>query len=286
MITATRYRAAAEIALQGKLAQQIARAQSDISTEKRIQVASDDPIAAARVAEIRSAQADQTGWKRNIETAQAVASQVDTQLTGVADAFDRVKELVLAGNSQSVSPNDRAALVQELNEIKTTVTNLAAAKTPTGQSLFPTDAPLLVSVSATLHLPATAKASDVFGNVDKSTGGTHSLTDVIDDAIAAISQTDPDLRSAAAATSLADIDLAQTHITSQRSAQGVRAARLDSAQDSLASAGLLLSEERSSLEDTDVASTVLKLNAKTLSLQAAQAAFARVNRNTLFDLLS
>jgi flagellar hook-associated protein 3 FlgL len=30
----------------------------------------------------------------------------------------------------------------------------------------------------------------------------------------------------------------------------------------------------------------MKLNAKTLSLQAAQQAFAKVNRNTLFDFVS
>jgi flagellar hook-associated protein 3 FlgL len=29
----------------------------------------------------------------------------------------------------------------------------------------------------------------------------------------------------------------------------------------------------------------MRLNAKTLSLQAAQSAFAKVNRNTLFDFL-
>ena len=72
----------------------------------------------------------------------------------------------------------------------------------------------------------------------------------------------------------------------QRSAQGVRASQLDAADNTLEETSTQLAEERSSLEDTDVAATIMRLNAKTLSLQAAQAAFAKVNRNTLFDLLS
>ena len=87
MITATRYRAIAEINRQAKLGAEIARAQSDISTGKRIDKPSDDPIAAARITEIRRAQADQTVWSRNIETAKSVAAEVDTAMTNVADIF-------------------------------------------------------------------------------------------------------------------------------------------------------------------------------------------------------
>ncbi|RYD86613.1 MAG: flagellin, partial [Sphingomonadales bacterium] len=85
---------------------------------------------------------------------------------------------------------------------------------------------------------------------------------------------------------LSDVDIAIAHVTDQRAAQGVRAAQLDAADNTLEEMSTQLAEERSSLEDTDVAATVMRLNAKTLSLQAAQMAFAKVNRNTLFDLLS
>lgn len=285
MITATRYRATAEINRQAKLGAAIARAESDISTGKRIQVASDDPIAAARVSVIRAAQADQAVWARNVQTAKSIAGQVDTALSNVADIFNRVKELTLAGASESVSSSDRAAMVQELNSLRTALTNISTSTTPTGQSLFPTDAPLLVSTSATQRLPATAQRSTVFDGISYA-HGTASLDWVIGSAIDAISTDDVAARRTAADTALSDIDKAVTHVTTQHAAQGLRAAQLDSAAESLESASIQLSEERSTLEDTDVASTVMSLNAKTLSLQAAQMAFAKVNRNTLFDLLS
>jgi len=285
VITATRYRALAEINRQAKLGAEIARAQSDISTGKRLETASDDPIAAARISVIRRAQADQTVWMRNIETAKAVAAEVDTALGGIADIFNRVKELTLAGRSESVSPNDRAAMVQELTSLRTALANHQTSTTPTGQPLFPTDAPLLISTSATQRLPATAQRSTVFEGISYAHGA-DTLDWAIGAAIDAIATDDIVSRRGLADTALSDIDRAISHVTNQYAAQGVRAAQLDDAATTIESASIQLAEERSTLEDTDVASTVMKLNAKTLSLQAAQMAFAKVNRNTLFDFLS
>jgi flagellar hook-associated protein 3 FlgL len=276
----------AEINRQSQLSSDIGREQTQISTGKRIQAPSDDPIAAARIAQIRNAQADQTVWQNNIAAAQSIAAQVDTTLQSVADIFNRVKELTLAGASQTVSPADRQAMVTELTALQASLSNAATAKTPTGQALFPTDAPLQISVSATQRLPATASKAEVFDNITLSGGTTGDLNSVIAGAISALSIDDPTARKAATDTSLADIDLAAVHITNEQSAQGVRENEIDNAKTALNNSGEQLAEERSSLEDTDVAATVMKLNAKTLALQAAQAAFAKVNRNTLFDLLS
>lgn len=284
MISATRYNAAAQINLQAKLSAEIARAQTEISTGKRVQKASDDPISAARVSELRRAQADQTAWSRNIDTAKSIAAQVDTAMTNIGDIFNRVKELTLAGRSESVSATDRTAMVQELTSLRTALANTATSTTPTGQSLFPVDAPLQISVSATVRLSATAQRSGVFEGIPYA-HGTADLDYAIGAAIDAISTDDIATRRTAADAALSDIDLAIVHVTNERAAQGVRAAQLDTAESTLEGASTQLAEERSSLEDTDVAATIMKLNAKTLTLQAAQAAFAKVNSNTLFDFL-
>ncbi|ABQ67626.1 flagellin [Rhizorhabdus wittichii] len=284
MISATRYSAIAQINRQAKLGEEIARTQTEISTGKKVQTASDDPISAARIAELRRVQADQVTWSRNIQTAQSVAAQVDTQMGNMADIFNRVKELTLAGRSDSASAADRAAMVQELQSLRTALSNIATTSTPTGQALFPTDAPLQISVSSTVRLAATAQRSTVFDGL-AYTHGTGSLDDAIGTAIDAISTDDATARRAAADVALSDIDVAVQRVTDQRAAQGVRAQQLDVAADTLEGVSTQLSEERSSLEDTDVAAAIMKLNAKTLTLQAAQAAFAKVNSNTLFDFL-
>src|SRR3546814_19506862 len=68
MISGTRYRLTAEINRQSDLAREIARAQMEISTQKRILNPSDDPIGAARVAEIDRTQANEEAWRRNVAT--------------------------------------------------------------------------------------------------------------------------------------------------------------------------------------------------------------------------
>jgi flagellar hook-associated protein 3 FlgL len=70
-----------------------------------------------------------------------------------------------------------------------------------------------------------------------------------------------------------------------RGEHGVRAARIDAVRERLEAGSLQIEEERSGLEDTDISRVVAQINAKQLTLEAAQAAFARINRNTLFDLL-
>jgi flagellar hook-associated protein 3 FlgL len=111
------------------------------------------------------------------------------------------------------------------------------------------------------------------------------LEQLVRDAASAIILTDTTARQAASATAMATVDAAAGHLSAVRGEQGVRAARIDSVRERLASSGLLLKEERSGLEDTDITATVARMNAQQLSLEAAQAVFARLNRQTLFDLL-
>ena len=109
MISGTRSRLTAEIARQSRLAQDIARGQADISSGKRLQAPSDDPAASARIADIRRTQADQKVWSANVEAASSVAAQVDGTLTGVATAFDRAREQMLAASSDTLNDSDRSA---------------------------------------------------------------------------------------------------------------------------------------------------------------------------------
>ncbi len=66
---------------------------------------------------------------------------------------------------------------------------------------------------------------------------------------------------------------------------GLRAGKIDRLIENERTRGLTASEERSTLEDTDLSEALTRLNALSVTLEAAQAAFARINRRTLFDIL-
>jgi flagellar hook-associated protein 3 FlgL len=284
MISGTRYRLTMEIARQSQLSQDIARAQSDISSGKRLQTPSDDPAASARAAEIRRTQANQAVWASNVEAASALAAQVDTTLTGVGTAIDRARELMLAASSGTLADSDRAAIAVELRGIAEDIHSFAATTDSRDYPLFPAGDALEIPIAKSVRVAATSSRSVVFDTV-QTADGPMSLSQIISAAADAIALPERAARTAASTTALAAIEEAGQHISSVRGEHGVRAARIDGIRERLVATGLLLEEERGALEGTDLSATVATVNAKMLTLQAAQATFARVNRSTLFDLL-
>src|SRR5688572_8619354 len=111
----TGYRLTAEINRQLKLSSEIARAQSDISSGKRLQTASDDPAAWARIAVIKRVESNQQAWLSNVNTAAAVADQVSSVLDGLQSSFTRAGELMVNANNATNTASDRQAIADELN---------------------------------------------------------------------------------------------------------------------------------------------------------------------------
>lgn len=284
MISGTRARLSAEIARQSRLAQDIARGQADISSGKRLQAASDDPAASARVADIRRTQANQAVWSANIAAASSVAAQVDGVLAGVGTAFDRARELMLAASNDALNDSDRAAIATELRGIADDIVSFAAEKDSRGYPVFPATDALLIPIGPGVRVAATVSFADGFQNV-QTISGPMGLEQIVRAAADAVEIADKAARTTATATALAAVEAGGDHVAAQRGEQGVRAARIDSVRERLAASGLLLEEERGGLEGTDLTATIARINAKQLSLEAAQATFARLNRSTLFDLL-
>lgn len=284
MISNTRYHLLSEITRQQKLAADIARAQSDLSNETRLQRASDDPAASARVADIRRTQANEAVWARNVDSASALATRADSTLKSVADALDRAREIVTLGRTGSYSENDRATFAIELRAMADEIAELAQTKDSRGQPLFPDGPSIAVPIGPGLFVSPSLSQDGVFTNL-QTAAGPKDLAQILYDAADALELTDGVQRDAVTGAALDDIVGAVDSIALARGDQGVRAARLDSARERFANSSLILAEERSRLEDTDVTTTVAKLQAKQLSLEAAQAVFARINRQTLFDLL-
>ncbi|SNS84244.1 flagellar hook-associated protein 3 FlgL [Sphingomonas laterariae] len=284
MINSTRYHLSAEINRQQKLAADIARAQSDISNETRLQRPSDDPAASARVADIRRAQANEGVWAKNIDAASALATRADSALSGITSMLDRARELMTFANNGTYNDADRKAFAVELRSIAAEIGDIAQTKDSRGQLLFPDSTPLAVPIGPGVFIAPSVPQDGMFTNL-QTASGPKGLAAIISGAADAIELTDKAEREAASTIALDEVLLAVDNTAIVRGDQGVRAARLDSARERFASSGLVHSEERGKLENTDIPETVAKLQAKQLSLEAAQAVFTRINRQTLFDLL-
>jgi len=284
MISGTRYRLDQEIGQQLALSRDIARAQTQLSTQKRIQSPSEDPVAAARISSIGRAQANDAVWKSNLDLAASLADRADTALKAAGTAFDRVTELMTQGATGTLSDQDRATIALELRSIADELTTLKDSKDLRGNALFMAGYSLRIPVQSGVQVIAVGTREDVFENV-ATAGGAKDLAAIVADAAAALEITDPVARKAAVDTSVDEVAAAVGHVSTQRGEQGALANRVDALLERQADAGLQLEEERSGLEDTDIQAVVARLGAQQLSLQAAQAVFARINQNTLFDIL-
>lgn len=276
MINAVGNRMMIEINRQKSLARSISDTQITISTGKKIQRASDDPVAAARVATIGRSQANSKAWMANLDTGLSLNSQADTAVTGMADHVAQARELMLAGANGALTQADRDTLAVQLDGIAAELDGLATRRSANGELLFSPGAALNVRYDANTTFAPVPSLAQVF-----DVGGV-SLSQMVRDGAAALRGGS----AAAIGTSLTTLDTGVTKTADVLGDIGQRGKRLQSLQEATQAQNIDFAAERSDLESTDISQAIATLNAQTLTLDAAQAAFARINRRTLIDLLS
>lgn len=275
MINATGNRMTREIARQSRLAQEAAQTQIQVSTGKRLQRASDDPVASARISALRTSQANAVAWGANLNIARSLTAQADNVLKTASDLLGRAKELTLSAANGTLAAADRASISLELSAIADELDGLGATESSLGEPLFATGSARLMRFDGdALFAPVPARGA-LFDS------GGQSTAQHVRDAASAIGAGN----SAATATSLSSLDGAIAQMATGQAQIGLNAARLDRLAEIHAERSITIAAERSSLEDTDLTTAIAQLNAQTITLEAAQAAFARINRRTLFDIL-
>ena len=276
MINGTGNRMTQEVTRQSRLAAQIAAKQAQVSTGKRLQRASDDPTAAARIADLARAQANNGARDRNISLGISMATQADGQLRNMSDLLARTQALTVAAASAGVTLADRATIALEIGAMADEMDGIAAVKSPTGDALFSNARANVIRFDDDVAFAPVPSRQDIF-----ETGGI-SISQIMRDAASAIAAGDVTLMGAA----LTAVGAAVNHAADAQAEVGINAARLDRLQEYAAQREISLSEERSKLEDTDLSAAIAELNGMTLTLEAAQGAFARINRRTLMDFLT
>lgn len=275
MINATGNRMTREIARQSRLAQDVAATQIQVSTGKRLQRASDDPVASARIAALRTAQANSAAWTANVKLGQSLTGQADGALETASDLIARARELTLSGANATLAPADRASIASELAAIADEIDSIAASKSSLGEPLFAAGTPRAIRFDeSALFAPVLSRAAAF------DSGG-QSAAQHVRDAANAISGGN----ATATGNALAALDGAIDQMATAQAQVGLNAARLERLADLHAERGIAHAAEKSGLEDTNLTEAIARLNAQTITLEAAQAAFARINRRTLFDIL-
>lgn len=284
-----------------------AKLQTQISTGKRILAPSDDPVSAARVARLEQGDADDKRYLDNLTVATAILGQADRTLESVETQLQRARELAVRASSDTMNPNDRAAIATELKTIVDDLLRLANTTDLRGGALFGgagSETPFVRDASGTISyvavgeappIPigatATVQTNDngqrVFGNITVGGATTDMFAIVGDlaDALANAATLPAATLRTALETGIDGIARATDQIVTARASVGARAARVELETERVTRARTENEIDRSTLEGVDVQSAVLELQRSMTTLQATQASFSRLSQLSLFDYL-
>ncbi|VAW54186.1 Flagellar hook-associated protein FlgL [hydrothermal vent metagenome] len=279
---------------------ELAKTQLQLATGKRVLAPSDDPAAATQVINLNQAIETTAQYQRNSDYAETRLSIEETVLADVGNVLQRVRELSVRANNDTLSAGDRQAIADEVRTNLDAVFQLANNQDSSGEYLFSgyktgtvpfTDdgsgnytyqgdqGTRSLQVGANRQVSIGDAGNDVFMKVDDGAGGTINMFEMLNDIITSLEANNP------TPTALTQLDSALDVVLSTRSTIGARMNTIDAQRNANDSFSLVLQENRSKLEDLDYAEAVSKFEQQILALQASQQSFVKIQGLSLFNYL-
>ncbi|MCB2018088.1 MAG: flagellar hook-associated protein FlgL [Hydrogenophaga sp.] len=124
------------IAQLGKRQSDLVKLQENISTGKRINRASDDPVGAALAETVRNRLARVQTDQRAIDFSRTSMQQAEAALGEGVDLIQNVRELMVAGGNGSYDDSQREAVARQIEGLRDQLFSIANRQDSAGRSLF------------------------------------------------------------------------------------------------------------------------------------------------------
>ncbi len=261
--------------------------QTQISTNKKLTVASDDAAGFTRLATLkRDASADKAA-KGNLDLAAGILAQSDTALAGITDQLQRAKELAVQANSGTLTADQRATIAGQLDGILQDVASLANQTDARGVPIFGGggDAAFATDGNGRVTYVGGTKPGVIPTGNDTTVQVTEDGTTLqaMFDTLSALSTA---VNSGKGIGEAGDqVTTAIDTVSGMRGSIGARAMRLDMEMERLSDVGVGREEARSAIEDTDVTAAITELQKTLTILSATQASFSKLTSLNLFQQL-
>ena len=115
---------------------QIARAQQQVGSGKRLLSAADDPAAAAQVQSIGERLGAIDQFTRNAELLELRLSDQEAAIGSTVNLLQRVRELAIQGRNGSLSAADRGFIASEVTQRLEELKGLANTRNAAGEHIF------------------------------------------------------------------------------------------------------------------------------------------------------
>lgn len=274
-------------------------ANEKVSTGRQWTTPSDDPAKANQALVLRADEHARAQQQRNAENADSRLEMTDSTLQSMVDRLHRVRDLTASAARDTMSVQERDAVATEIEEIGGELRGLAN-RTHAGKPLF---AGYRDGDAVTFDGAAGEYVFRGSGDVIERVVGPHDsvranvtagelLADADlateDDTLAMVDALAADVRaddSAAVSARLDDVDAALEQVQRHQSAVGVNHSRALTAIDRGARDLVAVKQERSSVEDVDLAEAIMDLQTQEVAFEAALGSLARVMQPSLLDFM-
>ena len=271
--------------------------QERIASGRRLQRYSDGPVDAANALYLRAEEEDLASYAKAADDALGWLTTQDGVLQGASSIMQRVRELTISAGNASNGPQERETIATELEGLRDQLLTLANTKY-VGRSVFGgfadtavTKDPIMSAwtwngdggqinrrIGAEVTVQANIDGANVFGF--SGPPGTDIFT-MLDDIAAHVRAADP----AVTGADLTAVETRTNDILNGLAVVGARSNLIESVKGDAESRTGTIKEQRTALEDVDVAQAALELAQAESGYKATLAAASRLNLPTLIDFL-
>ncbi len=268
--------------------------QRQISTGERLERASDDPVAAARLR--AHARADRLAGVEagNAARAREELGTASARMDEMASGLIRARELAVQAANGATSPAGRAAIAQEIGAIRENLFALANSVSATGEPLFAGEGqgPAYSRASdGTVTYTGTSEAGELeIGPgiaVQRAVAGPSFLSFIdggaTSDVFALLGALEQGLDADTARGALPAFDAALEALGRGQTVVGTRLAWVETVGTIAAQTGEARAVEAAETGGADLAASISRLQHIMTTLEASQASYARLASLSLFD---
>jgi flagellar hook-associated protein 3 FlgL len=261
--------------------------QQALSSGKKISQPSDDPAGTVSSMTLRSRQAADNQYQRNIQQATGRLNVTDNSLTQLNDRLTAVRNLVVQSRDGSLGSDSKAAISAEITSIRGEVLDLYNT-TYLDRPVFGGTTAGSTAVDASGAYVGDNGAVSVRISADAvvpiDVAGTAVGADTVPAMLAQVA-TNVTSPAGASDTDLANLDAALSKVSQTQGDVGARESRIDTTKNMLDSSQIDLTTRISANEDVDIAQATMNLSSAQLGYQAALASAAKIQQTSLVDFL-
>ena len=283
----------------------IAEMQAKLASGKQIVKPSDDSEKSAVIQRLQTAIDRQSVYERSLDTAENRLASEESALMSSERILQRIRQLAVQSNTDTLSVDDKEILANEITSLREELLSLANTQDANGNYVFAgsnvqakafdvnADGDIIyqgdktqtsVDISDQRRLVLNRAGDEVFASVDRVVDGDTqniSFFKVIDDFAQALAIDDED----ALNLGLEEISSITEGMGASIADLGSRISTVNNQREILEDTNLRYQDLLSNAQDLDYATAVTKLSAELLSLEAAQASFAKISQLSLFNYI-